>query len=351
MLRKRWMAAVAATCMIAGSSLAAQEWAGRGRLQGEIKDEQGKPVVGAQVTFRIGDKGVKPEAPGPKPIQTNEHGKWSIGGLAGGTWGVLIQKEGYLQSEGTVKVDEFSPSKPVNIVLKAIPKEAIAAAQKASAGGIIDEGDKQFTAGKWAEARAEYEKALDKIDAANKPKLQLRIAKTYLQEKNYDKVSETLQAVLAVDSTNIEAITMLAATQYELKQTDKAIDTLKAAIAVAPDNVALTQQLVNFLVDAGREEEAKTYMAKLPQGTKVDPASLLNIGIRQYNDGKLQEALESFDRVVKENPSLAEAYYYRGLCSLGLSKIDAAKADFKKLLELEPNSSHAADAREFLKSL
>ena len=55
--------------------------------------------------------------------------------------------------------------------------------------------------------------------------------------------------------------------------------------------------------------------------------------------------------MVKENPSLAEAYYYRGLCSLGLSKIDAAKADFKKLLELEPNSSHAADAREFLKSL
>ena len=77
----------------------------------------------------------------------------------------------------------------------------------------------------------------------------------------------------------------------------------------------------------------------------------LGDSIRQYNDGKLQEALESFDRVVKENPSLAEAYYYRGLCSLGLSKIDAAKADFKKLLELEPNSSHAADAREFLKSL
>ena len=73
--------------------------------------------------------------------------------------------------------------------------------------------------------------------------------------------------------------------------------------------------------------------------------------IRQYNDGKLQEAFSSFDRVVQENPAMAEAYYYRGLCSLGLSKIDAAKADFKKLLELEPDSSHAADAREFLKSL
>ncbi len=351
MLCKRWVAAVAATCWIAASPLAAQEWAGRGRLQGEIKDEQGKPVVGAQLTFRLGDKGVDPKASGPKPILTNDHGKWSIGALAGGNWGVLIEKEGYLQSEGTVKVDEFSPSKPVNLVLKVVPKAVIEAAQKASVGGIIDEGDKQFTAGKWPEARAEYEKALVEIDATNRAKLELRIAKTYLQEKNYPKVEETLQGVLTMESTNIEAITILAATQYELKQTDKAIDTLKAAIAVAPDNVALLQQLVNFLVDAGREEEAKTYMAKLPQGTKVDPASLLNIGIRQYNDGKIPEAFASFDRVVQENPAMAEAYYYRGLCSLGLSKIDAAKADFKKLLELEPDSSHAADAREFLKSL
>ncbi len=350
MLRKRWMAVVAAIFMI-GSSLAAQEWAGRGRLQGEVKDEQGKPLGGVKVTFRIGTDRVDVNKSGPKPIVSNEHGKWSIGGLAGGSWGVLLEKEGYLTSEGTVKVDEFSPTKPVNIVLKVIPKEVIEAAEKASTGGVIDEGDKQFAAGKWADARANYEKALEKIDAANKPKLELRIAKTYLQEKNYDKVSSTLQSVLALEPNNIEAITILAATQYELKQTDKAIDTLKAAVAVAPDNVPLLEQLVNFLVDAGREEEAKTYMAKLPQGTKVDPSSLLNIGIRQYNDGKLAEALQSFDRVVQENPAMAEAYYYRGLCSLGLSKIEAAKADFKKLIELDPNNSHASDAREFLKSL
>lgn len=357
------IASVIALGLLVGGSAGAQEWAGRGRLQGEIKDEQGKPVEGAKITLRKGTGRVEADSPGPQPLTTNARGKWAIGGLAGGAWGVLIEKEGYLISEGQVKVDEFNPAKPVNLTLKVIPKEMIEAAERASAGGQINAADELFNQKKYGEARAAYEAARDKIDEANRAKLDLRIAKTYLQEKNFDQTAKTLQAVLAADPNNLEAIRILAATQYELKQTDKAIDTLKAAANLAPNDAGLLQELVNFLVDAGREEEAKVYMAKLPQGTKVDPASLLNIGIRQFNEGKVQEAFDSFDRVVQENPEMAEAYYYRGLTALGLSadsklkpadqkaKAEAAKADFKKLLELDPNGPRAADAREFLKSL
>lgn len=360
--RRVWIAFVVALGLLVGMPAGAQEWAGKGRLQGEIKDEQGKLIEGAKITLRKGTDRVNADAPGPKPLTTNAKGKWAIGGLAGGSWGVLIEKEGYLISEGQVKVNEFSPAKPFLVTLKVIPKEMIEAAERASAGGIINAADELFNQQKYAEARAEYEKARAQVDDANRGKLDLRIAKTYLQEKNYDQTAKTLQAVLAVEPNNLEAIRILAATQYELKQPDKAIETLKTAANLAPNDVGLLQQLVNFLVDAGREEEAKVYMAKLPQGTKVDPASLLNIGIRQFNEGKVQEAFDSFDRVVRENPAMAEAYYYRGLTALGLSaeaslkpaeqkaKAEIAKADFKKLLELDPNGPRAEDAREFLKS-
>ncbi|HEV7672296.1 MAG TPA: tetratricopeptide repeat protein [Thermoanaerobaculia bacterium] len=360
--RRIWIASAVALLALAGLTAGAQEWAGKGRLQGEIKDEQGKPVEGAKITLRKGADRVNVDTPGPKPLTTNAKGKWAIAGLAGGSWGVLIEKEGYLISEGQVKVDEFNLAKPLNITLKVIPKEMIEAAERASAGGIINGADELFAQQKYAEARAEYERARAQVDEANKGKLDLRIAKTYLQEKNYDQTAKTLQAVLAVEPNNLEAIRILAATQYELKQPDKAIETLKTAANLAPNDTGVLQELVNFLVDAGREEEAKVYMAKLPQGTKVDPSSLLNIGIRQFNEGKVQEAFDSFDRVVKENAEMAEAYYYRGLTALGLStdaslkpadqkaKAEIAKADFKKLLELDPNGSHADDAREFLKS-
>src|SRR6185295_8248405 len=142
-----------------------------------------------------------------------------------------------------------------------------------------------------------------------------------------------------------------------------AVATLKEAATVSNDDPKVLKLLVDILVDANKEDEAKVYMAKLPQGTKVDTASLLNIGIRQFNEGKVKEAFESFDRVVQENPGLSEAYYYRGLTAISLSadskmsaadqkaKVAIAKADFKKLLEIDPNSPHAADAREYLKSL
>ena len=83
----------------------------------------------------------------------------------------------------------------------------------------------------------------------------------------------------------------------------------------------------------------------------MDPATLLNIGIKYYNEGKMDEALAEFDRVVGENPTLADAYYYRGLAYLAQDKAAEAKADFQKLLELDPNHANADEAREFLKSM
>jgi Flp pilus assembly protein TadD len=345
------VAVLAAALLAAALPTSAQEWAGKGRLQGEVRNEAGQPLDGVKITLRKGTDRVEAANPGPPSLTTNKHGKWSILGLAGGAWGILFEKEGYMPSEGQLQVAESGPSNPMSIVLKPIPKEMVQAAERSSMGGTINTGDELFGQQKWAEARAEYQKALPEIDAANKSKLELRIAKTYLQEKNFAQGAKNLQEVVAAEPNNLEALRLLAATQYELKQADQAIETLKKATTLAPDDTALLQELVNFLVDAGREEEAKTYLAKLPQGTKVDPASLLNIGIRQYNDGKIAEAMASFDRVIKENPNLADAYYFHGLAALALEKPDVAKADFQKLLEMDPQNSHAADARDFLKSL
>ena len=52
------------------------------------------------------------------------------------------------------------------------------------------------------------------------------------------------------------------------------------ASALAPDDPVTLQLLVNLLVSAGKEGEAQAYMAKLPQGTKLDANTLLNLGIK-----------------------------------------------------------------------
>lgn len=305
-----------------------QAWAGKGRLQGSVKDESGKPVQGAKVTLRKGTDRVDPATDGPAPITTDKHGKWSILGLAGGTWGILIEKEGYLLSEGQTPVNEFGPAPPINVTLKVIPKEVIQKAQEQSAAGqakmAIERANGLLAEGKYAEARTAYQEGMAKLqeqketqDPAVLVSIQRAIADTYFREKNVN----------------------------------QAVETLKQALTLAPDDPVTLQLMVNLLVGAGRETEAQTYMAKLPQGTKVDANTLLNIGIQHFNDGKMDQALPQFDRVVKENPELPDAYYYRALVYLNQGKNAEAKADLQKLLEIDPNNKYAKDAREFLKDL
>jgi tetratricopeptide (TPR) repeat protein len=143
----------------------------------------------------------------------------------------------------------------------------------------------------------------------------------------------------------------IADTYYREEKTDQAIETLKQALALVPDDVDSLRLITTILVSAGRESEAQTYIAKLPEGTKMDPNTILNLGIKAFNEGKMDQALGQFDRVVKENPSLPDAYYYRALVYLNLDKKPQAKADLQKLLELDPGSKYAKDAGEMLKDL
>jgi Tfp pilus assembly protein PilF len=300
----------------------AQSWAGKGRLQGQVKDEAGKPVEDATVTLRVGNDPVDAKKDGPAIIKTDRNGKWSILGLTSGPWGVLIEKPGFVPSEGRVSVNEYAVAQPLIVTLKVIPKEVIQKAEKESATGqakaAIEKGNNLLAQEKYAEARAAYEEGMAKLeDKSLHPAILRAISEAYFKEG----------------------------------KTDESIAALKKALEIAPDDPVTLQLLVNLLVGAGREAEAQTYMAKLPKGATVDANTLLNLGIKSFNSGKMDDAMAQFNRVVTENPNLPDAYYYRALVYMNKNKNAEAKADLKKLLELDPNSKYAKDAREFLKSL
>ena len=311
-----------ALALAAGVPVWGQAWAGRGRLQGVVKDESGKPVAGAKITLRKGTDRVDPNTDGPPSLTTDKNGKWSTLGLGQGTWGILIEKEGYIPSEGQAPVNEFGPAQPIAVTLNVIPKEVIQKAEQESTAGqakaAIERANALLNEGKYAEARAAYQEGMAKLeDKSLHPAILRAVADTY----------------------------------YKEKKIDQAVEVLKQALAVAPDDVASLQLITTILVAEGREAEAQAYMAKLPQGTTLDPNTLLNLGIKAFNEGKMDQAQAQFDRVIKENPSLADAYYYRALAYLNQDKKAEAKADLQKLLELDPNNKYAKDAREMLKDL
>jgi tetratricopeptide (TPR) repeat protein len=342
--------AFAGAVFLLAATLRAQDWAGRGRAQGFVEDEAGKPIAGATVTLHSPADAKQ----GPAPIQTDKKGHWAVLGLADGTWTVTVEDKGYLTAEGPWKVSEFGVAKPLVVKLKTLTPEMVEAAREKAnpVEAAIKKGNALLASGKTAEARSEYQAALDKVtDPASKVMLLCGIAQSYQAEKDDPKAITVLEQAQALSPDDVPTQKLLAISYYQTKQPDKAIALLKALFEKNPSDVGVGQTLVNFLIETGNEAEANEYLAKLPAGAKVDPSILLNMGIQHYNDGKAQEAEADFEKVVQENPEMPDAYYYRGLVRLSLNKFADAKADFKKSLELAPNGAHAEEIQSFLKYL
>ncbi len=351
----------------------AQDWAGRGRVDGLVKNEAGEPIEGAKITLF---KGADQEA-GPDPLYTDDRGRWSYLGLAGGNWNALIDADGYKGGSATFHINEFDPGPPVKVTLRPSPYAG------------IDRGDELLEQGQLAAARAEYEKALPELEPGPAARLRSRIGDTYLQEGNHEaaraEYQQALTHILPGEQAHIrlqlgnsyqsQGDYVAARTHYEQalpllapegqaevllaiarghgleENSDAAIQALERALEAAPEHPQALQLMADLLTRAGRGEEADAYLARIPEDAALPPDMLLNRGIDYYNEGNMEEALKLFDRAVTGNPEMAESYYYRGLVYLGQGKNAEAAADLKKLLELDPDNAHAAEAKEFLSFL
>jgi Tfp pilus assembly protein PilF len=314
----RVASAIAASAfLVLASHSAAQGWRGEGRAKGVILDPEGKPVAGATVTVIWGEH----EGGGPKPAKTDEKGRWSYIGLVPGPWSLKVEAAGFQPFEDDFQVFGGSSPDTLRATLTPIPKEVIAAQEEAerlaAANTDLQEGNRLAGAGDYAGARAAYERAMPKVDQSKLPEIHAAIASTYVQEK----------------------------------KPDEGIKHLEQALAIDPSNATALRLMVSVLASQGRDEEAKKYLAKLPEEESLDASTQLNLGIMRYNEGKLEEAGAIFERVLAQNPDRAEAYYFSGLVHLNQQHNDQALERFKKFLELAPQDARAAEAREFVAHL
>lgn len=319
MVRSARFIAVSLTIFLAlGAS--AQAWKGVARIQGTVTDLQGKPIKGAQVHL----KSVK-EGAGPKPVVTDDKGKWAALGLSGGNWNVDVTAEGFLPFATSVALSELSRIPPMKIALEAepppAPKPEETVVETISVGGVevspeiaqaIEAANALVKEQKWKEAAAEYEKAVAVLPA--NMSLKFALSRAYYGAGDIDKAIAQLEAVYAADSGNMTAATLL----------------------------------TDMLLEKGRVDDAKKILAAMPAGALSDPNTIINIGIRYMNLNKTDEAWKHFNDAVAVAPDVAAAYYYRAVAALSQKKMAEARKDLNKVIELDPESAEAKDAKELL---
>lgn len=313
-MRSRFLPLLLSVALLPAGALHGQDWRGKGRVDGWVKDANGQPIASAKVELTR-------EGGGGTSTKTNQKGYWAILGLIGGKWNVDVSAPGYETRKTAVNIQEAGRIRPMEIQLqKPVAAPAAAASVpgkdiRAEVTAAVEQGNKLVGEKKYVEARAEYEKALAILpDSAP---LWKGIAQTYHAEGNSAKEEESLRKVVQLEPGDTEAQILLA------------------------DN----------LINQGKTAEGKAILDGLAPGAVRDPGVYTNLAIVFMNKGKPEDARAYMTKAIELDPAVADSYYYRGLANIQAKKTAEAKADFAKYLELAPNGPQAKEVKEMLQAL
>ncbi|MEM9556209.1 MAG: tetratricopeptide repeat protein [Acidobacteriota bacterium] len=300
--------------LLATTPALAQEWVGRSIISGTVDTaDGGDPVEGAKVTLSL--EGVETA---PEPQITDAKGKWSLSGLRGGEWEIIIEKEGYIPYRDYIDLSATGERQRSSISLREIPAEEKAKKAQAQAAKIAQEGNALLEQQEYQGARTKWREALALSRDEDKGQLFLAIATTHSVEKNHD----------------------------------RAITVLEEGISAVGDDPELVKLMAAELAAVGRDEDAKQYIERLGEDAALNPSTYFNMGITAYNGNEMDKALGYFNEALSQNPDMVQGYYYRGLVHVNLSNNAEALADLQKFKDLAPaDDPKIAEADTFLEYL
>ena len=296
---------VALTLLATATRLSAQDWKGSGRIAGRVVDDSGKPVANAVVSLRL----VEAANTGPT-IKTDVRGEFSALSLRGGTWNIDVEAPGYIVRKTSVTLG-FGEGRVPSLVI--VLQKDVALARQKELQVLVAKGDEFYKEGKFAEARAEYEKVL-----AARPDLVMvhrSIALAYGREQDYANALKELDVVLQTD----------------------------------PNDNSLLELAVSGALEMGDAQRAAQYLSRMDMASLSEPGAIVNLAIRALNKDQPNLAIQALDPMVAKFPQASDPYWYRALAELRLQQMDRAKADLEKFLPLAPaGSKQAEQAREML---
>lgn len=316
---------------------------GKGRLQGSVVDKAtGKPIAGATVT--ISGNNTKPVV-----TKTNARGQWSALGMTNGVWNVDIEGDGYQGLHGSASISEMQMAPPIRSELVAKVVEATVPVES----GISNVPEEVVSAVNEAQDLLRAA-AGDPVGATGTATVTAEQVKT-----NSSKAAVLLAGALPQIPTDTEERQrirtqiqqLLAQAYYKAGDVANATETLQTLVAADTTNQTNALLLVNLYLEGGKLAEGKALLEKLPEWAVSDPTVYLNVGILFLNKDSAADAMVYFDKAIALDAAKPEGYYYRGLAKVQLKKNAEAKADFTKVVELAPDSPEAKDAQQMLAQL
>jgi tetratricopeptide (TPR) repeat protein len=171
-----------------------------------------------------------------------------------------------------------------------------------------------------------------------------RLGQLYRATEQYDQAVEAFRQIPQVDPDK-EAVAdaQIVDTYRQAKEFNKAEQEAAAAAKKFPDNRALKLVRASLLADMGKTEEAAAATRQLLDG-KNDRETYLALA-QVYDKGRkfseMASALDSAEKLSDSNDDKEGVFFMRGAMYEKQNKVELAEAEFRKVLDLNPDNASA----------
>lgn len=359
MLRKPGLALVWVFLLAAG--VAAQL---SGRMQGEVRDKDGKPFPDVTVVVKSDEYGTTHE------VKTDSKGQFTQSGLRPGMYTLTLKNaKGQTLYEGEkVRVTASGNDPRVEINLKEIMAQQGAAREEA-------EKKQQEEQSKFESMKAHFDAGTAALNEARQVRDQVQRAPRDQRAPFEGKLGQLQQTAISEyeaaqknapqDDPNLHKVLASLGQAYDLSDRyAEAAASYEKAVALKPNEVPYYLLLGTALAHTGKLAEAGAACEKVVALDKATAATCWrNVGIVLYNSNKLKEAVEPFRRASQLDPNYADTWYLLGASLLAAMDykqegdklvpvvLPGTAEAYQKYLELAPNGRFANETKAGLSAL
>jgi tetratricopeptide (TPR) repeat protein len=286
---------------------------GRGQFPGVVIDEAGKPVAGAsvQLIFQEDHSVIR-------RTRTNTKGRFCFINLGSGTWELWVKAKGYVSTYIRIYIRQLGKKPVTKIILKKPTKTLLRELLKGG-GSLLEQGHQHYDAGRYDEARAFYAEFL-------------KLHPEFYQVHIF--IGDCYRAIGANDQAMAEY-------QKLLKSIAEMGPSEKADLYMAVGDIYL------------RREDPETAVAYFDQALewRPDPHLSYHLGQVFLSLNRGEESIRYFKRAAALKTGWGEPYLKLGFIYLNSGDPKSAVVNFRKFLELSPNSHQAAAIKALIKKL
>ena len=338
-----------------------------GRMNGNVKGEDGKPLANAVIAID------REDIRGHYEVKTDKNGRFFHAGLPLGKFSVSVMRDGKkFFSLGGIQTRVSDPA-VVDIDLQQEKMRTQAQAE----GIAIPQGGAGASAKLTEEQMAAIEKAAKEREQAIQKRQALTgkfdSAMQAMKDKNFDQAISEFQAAAEVDPTQDVVYAQLgeaysgkalqskvSAEKKELY--DKSSEAYQKALGLKPDDASYHNNYALALANNGKLEEAR---GELQKAAQLDPPNAgryyFNLGAVLVNTNHMQEASDAFRKATEADPNFADAYYQLAVSLTGMASVDPATGQVKpvagtvealqKYMQLAPTGPNADAAKGLLDTM